>query len=135
MKEKAYKRSAEDSDIDITPMLDVVFIMLIFFVVTASFVKEEAIELYVPPQTSTESPPITRPIVLNIDANDNLSIDGRALDIRAVEAMIVRLKAERPDAMVSVLVDGQASTKTLISAIDGIRSADVMTPSVSIKES
>ena len=134
MKEKAYKRSAEDSDIDITPMLDVVFIMLIFFVVTASFVKEEAIELYVPPETSAK-PPVTSPIVLNIDANDNLSIDGRALDIRAVEAMIVRLKAERPDAMVSVLVDGQASTKTLISAIDGIRSADVMTPSVSIKES
>lgn len=135
MKEKVMnKRDEGDSDIDITPMLDVVFIMLIFFVVTASFVKEEAIGLNLPAKESNENWQ-KKSIVLNIDANNRVSIDGRTLDLRAVESMIVRLKAEQPEASVSVVVDGKANTKTVIGAIDGIRSADVMYPSVSVKAS
>jgi biopolymer transport protein ExbD len=124
----------EDSDIDITPMLDVVFIMLIFFIVTASFVSEKAIPVNVPPlnQASTIQ---SLPIVVKITDLQEIRIQNRIVDARAVKANIVRLRAENPEATVVVRVDEKAKTNLLIQAVDGIRAARVEMPSVSLVRS
>ena len=134
MKKKNLERGNDNSEVDITPMLDVVFIMLIFFVVTASFVKEEDIGLAVAPEHSNNIAE-EKPILLSIDANNQISIDGRNVDLRAITSIIVRMKAERPDASVAVNVNGKANTKTIIGAVDGIRSANILYPSIKIKAS
>jgi len=120
------------SDIDITPLSDVVFIMLIFFIVTASFVKESGLDVNTPSQAPSELPSDTSPIVLLIDAQNQLSIDGRQLDVRAVRPTIVRLKAERPDAVVVIKTSPEAKTKMIVSALDSVRAAKVMQPMVSL---
>ena len=131
MKNKVIQSLDNESDIDITPMLDVVFIMLIFFIVTASFVKEQGIGVFTSPNIA-DSVPTSKPIVLSINSDNQISIEGRAIDARSIESVIVRMKAERPDASVIVRVSGAANTKTVISAVDGIRSADILYPSVTV---
>lgn len=132
MKSKVIKSLDNESDIDITPMLDVVFIMLIFFIVTASFIKEQSIDIYTPPDAKNLVTPSVKPIVLEIDSNNQISIEGRSVDARSIESMVVRMKAERPEASVLVRVSGNANTKAVISAVDGIRSANVLYPSITV---
>jgi biopolymer transport protein ExbD len=123
----------EDTDIDITPMLDVVFIMLIFFIVTASFVKESGIGLNNPPENP--NPPETdapKPIIVEVTELSEIKIQNLIVSARAVKANITRLKAERPDSNVIVKVDPKAKTRSIIEAIDGVRAAKVLLPSVTI---
>ena len=86
MKRLGKSSSEEDADIDITPMLDVVFIMLIFFIVTATFVKETAIDINKPP-ASDLPPPIgaPKPIVIEINQINEIRIANRLLDSRRVK--------------------------------------------------
>lgn len=133
MKRLGKQHSEEETDIDITPMLDVVFIMLIFFIVTASFVKESGLDLNKPPVTDT--PPQdnnARPIVVEINAIDEIRVDNRLLDKRAIKAAITRLTAERPDAAVVIKAEKKAKTKAIIAAVDGIKAAGVKTPTISL---
>ena len=135
MKRLGKAGNEEETDIDITPMLDVVFIMLIFFIVTASFVKESGININKP--EASDTPPDAEaplPIVVVVNDLDEIRIDNRLVDHRAVRPTIIRLKAEAPEASVIVKVDPKAKTKTIIQAIDGIREANVPTPSVSMSE-
>ena len=133
MKRLGKAKAEEQTDIDITPMLDVVFIMLIFFIVTASFVKESGIGVN-KPESSNEPPPIDapRPIVVVVNELNEIRIDERLVDYRAVRPTIIRMKAESPESSVIVKVDPDAKTKTVIEAVDGIRAANVMTPSISL---
>ena len=133
MKRLGKTSSEEDADIDITPMLDVVFIMLIFFIVTASFVKETAIDINKPPASNEPPPPkAPKPIVVEINALSEIRISNRLLDFRRVKPTITRLKAESPDSPVIVKVDPKAKTKAIIQAVDGIRSANVPQPTISM---
>lgn len=123
----------EDTDIDITPMLDVVFIMLIFFIVTASFVKESGIGINNPP--ANPNPPdvdAPKPIVVEITELSEIKIQKLVVSARAVKANITRLKAERPESSVIVKVDPKAKTSAVMQAVDGIRAAKVMLPSVTL---
>ena len=126
----------EDVDIDITPMLDVVFIMLIFFIVTASFVKENGFGLFSPPPPikNTEQPS-TLPIVVKVTALDTIEIQDRVVNYKSVRPTIIRLKAESPDASVVVRIDKKAKTKMVIKAVDGIRAANVALPAISLASS
>jgi len=123
----------EETDIDITPMLDVVFIMLIFFIVTASFVKESGIGINNPPENN-EPPPLDapKPIVVKVTDLNEIKIQDRIVDARAVKPTITRLKAESPESSVVVKVDPKAKTKSIIEAMDGIRAANVLLPSVTM---
>lgn len=114
----------EEAKIDLTPMLDVVFIMLIFFIVTATFVKELGLDINKPPDveiTNTESDSIT----IVIKANDRIEIDGLSVDKRAVSAMIIRRKAENPKASVSVLAYSKSHADTLVAVVDAINDAGI----------
>lgn len=123
----------EESQIDMTPMLDVVFIMLIFFIVTASFVKEAGIDVN-RPDAATAVQKSRANILVAISENNEVWINKRQIDIRAVQANIERLYAENPQGSVVIQADEQANTKTLIEVMDAARSAGVFDVSVATDE-
>ena len=118
--------SDDGSEIDLTPMLDVVFIMLIFFIVTASFIKESSIALNVP-EKQDEKPPTTESanILVSVTASNEIWLEQRRIDVRAVRANIERLYAEFPKAIVIIKADGESSAKTFVAVADAARAAGV----------
>ena len=125
----------EDAGIDLTPMLDVVFIMLIFFIVTASFVKESGLEINRPDQTESQNESELKNIVLQVTATDEIWLDGRRIDIRAVRANVERLHAENPKATVIIQSNPKATNATLTKISDQAREAQVYDVSLVIQGS
>lgn len=119
-------RSTSDqiSDIDMTPMLDIVFIMLIFFIVTTSFVKESGIDVNRPTAQTAEKKEQAN-IIVSIKANGEIWIDKRAVDVRAVRANVARLQAENPLGSVIIAADRDTKTHVLVQVMDQIRMAGV----------
>jgi biopolymer transport protein ExbD len=120
----------EESEINLTPMLDVVFIMLIFFIVTASFIKEAGIDVNRPDAPVTESKPEDANILVLINANDEIWIERRLIDPRAVRANIERMHAENPDGSVVIQANNQSTNKILVEVMDAARSAGVYNISI-----
>jgi biopolymer transport protein ExbD len=121
----------EEAEINITPMLDIVFIMLIFFIVTTSFVKEKGLEVSRP----SNSPPKQveqkkGPIVIKIDASSNITLKGRMLEPKAVEANLEREKAEKPDSPLIVASHPDAETESLVTVLDAAKAVDIASVSV-----
>jgi|TARA_B110001454_G_scaffold32641_1_gene31955 biopolymer transport protein ExbD len=114
----------EEEGIDITPMLDVVFIMLIFFIVTASFVKESGIEVNRPDANTASAKP-SASILIAINDLGEIWINKRKIDEGQVRANIERLHAENPQGTVVVQADEEARTKVLVAVMDAAREAGV----------
>jgi len=113
-----------EGEIDITPMLDVVFIMLIFFIVTASFVKESGIEVNRPDASTAQAKPRAN-ILIAINENDEIWINKRRVDESQVRANIERLHAENPQGTVVIQADEEAKTRKLVAVMDAARQAGV----------
>jgi len=120
----------EESEINLTPMLDVVFIMLIFFIVTASFIKEAGIDVNRPDAPVTESKPEDANILVLINANDEIWIERRLIDPRAVRANIERMHAENPEGSVVIQANNTSTNKILVEVMDSARSAGVYNVSI-----
>ena len=120
----------EGDEINLTPMLDVVFIMLIFFIVTASFIKEAGIDVNRPDAPVTESKPEDANILVIINANDEIWIDRRMIDPRAVRANIQRMHAENPKGTVVIQANKRSTNKVLVWVMDSTRSAGVYSISI-----
>ncbi|MEC9406708.1 MAG: biopolymer transporter ExbD [Pseudomonadota bacterium] len=114
----------QDSGIDLTPMLDVVFIMLIFFIVTATFVKEAGIDVDRPPATTAERQDLAN-ILIAISPDDDIWIDNRRIDERDLAATIKRLHAENPQGSVVIQADRESTHKTLVVVMDAVQKAGV----------
>ena len=129
------RRTEEESQIDMTPMLDVVFIMLIFFIVTASFVNEIGLQVDRPP-TTDQPPPDTdnTNIVFRISESNEIRFEGRRIDIRAVRANVERMHAERPEAKVVVSAHPKSKTELFVKISDQSREAGVYDVSLSTDE-
>lgn len=123
----------EGVGVDMTSMLDVVFIMLIFFIVTTSFVKEAGIEVN-RPGASTAERQERASIMVAVSAEGEIWIDRRQVDVRAVRANIQRLRAENPEGAVVIQADTEARTGLLIEVMDQVRLAGVMDVSVATQE-
>ena len=123
----------EEAQIDLTPMLDVVFIMLIFFIVTASFIKEAGIEVN-RPEASTSEPKENVNILVAINANNEIWMDKRRIDVRAVRANIERLHAENPKGAVVVQADNKSNTETVAAVLDASREAGVYDVSLATED-
>jgi biopolymer transport protein ExbD len=123
----------EDAAIDMTPMLDVVFIMLIFFIVTASFVKEAGIDVN-RPEAATAVKKDRANILVAISDKGEIWINKRRVDVRAVQANIERLHAENPQGTVVIQADKKATTDTLIKVMDASRSAGIEDVSIATDE-
>ena len=119
----------EEAEINITPMLDVVFIMLIFFIVTASFVKESGLEVN-RPDAPTAVKKENANILVAIGASNEISINRRRIDPRAVRANIERMHAENPEGAVIIQADKKAFTETLVLVMDSARQAGVFNVSI-----
>ncbi len=122
-------RRAEQSEVNLTPMLDVVFIMLIFFIVTASFVKEAGIEITRPP-AATAVRQERGNIMVAITANDQIWIDRRPVDPRFVRANIERLHAENPQGSVVIQADKDSKNGLLVQVMDAARLAGIKSVSL-----
>ncbi len=122
-----------EASLDITPMLDVVFILLIFFIVTATFVKEAGIEVN-RPAANTATPQDKANILVAIDSENVVWIDKRRIDLRAVRPNIQRLHSLNPQGAVLIQADKGSNTATLISVMDETRAAGVTNIAISAEK-
>jgi biopolymer transport protein ExbD len=122
----AKSKSAADEEagaIDLTPMLDVVFIMLIFFIVTASFVKEPGVEVDRPDATTVDK--VKTPILIAINADDEIWVNKAEVDERQVKKQIEALLAETPKGKVVIQADKEATIEVLTQVAQSAREAGV----------
>ena len=124
-----FQQEGQD-EIDLTPMLDVVFIMLIFFIVTATFVKEIGIDVNSPDKNQNVKDADKQSIVIQITNRDRIKIRGRDVDFRAVRANIERLHAENPEAPVVVQPHPDSTIEVMVHVMDSARQAGVYNVSI-----
>ena len=126
-------RQEEDADIDITPRLDIVFIMLIFFIVTATFVKESGIDVTRPDaETAVKQNRVA--ILIAIRDNNEIWINRRKVDLASVRANVEKLHAENPQGGAVIQADRQAETGVLVEIMDQVRLAGVGAISIAAEE-
>lgn len=123
----------EMEEIDLTPMLDVVFIMLIFFIVTATFVQEIGLDVGSPDHGPDTLNPEKQSILVQISERDRFLIRGRQVDFRQVRAIIGRLHAENPEAPLIVQPHPESTTESMVHVMDSARQASVFKVSIVAK--
>ena len=117
MKIKRHSPPGDDTGIDLTPMLDVIFIMLIFFIVTTSFIREAGIEVNRPSAETAQREEQTN-ILVAISPEGEVWIDRQRVDIRGLRAVIQKLRAENPEASVVIQADTDARAGLMVEAMD-----------------
>lgn len=132
MRRRARVSEQEEVGIDLTPMLDVVFIMLIFFIVTTSFVKESGIDVSRPQASSAEKKE-SASILIAISEAGEIWLQKRKIDVRSVRANVERLHAETPEGAVIIQSDKSAKTGILVQVMDQVRLAGVTNVSIAAK--
>jgi biopolymer transport protein ExbD len=120
----ALRAEEEDNEINLTPMLDVVFIMLIFFIVTASFIKEAGIDV-TRPEATTADKQEDAAILIAISANDEIWIDRRETDPRALRAAIERLHSENPKGSIVIQADESSTNEMLVIVMQAAKQVGV----------
>lgn len=124
-------RANDEAEINITPMLDIVFIMLIFFIVTTSFVKESGLEVSRPSNAPPKEIKQDKgPIVVKIDGSGLISVKGRILEPRAVQANLEREKAEKPTSPLIIAAHPEADTEALVTILDAAEAVGIESVSV-----
>jgi len=114
------QRPEDEAEINITPMLDIVFIMLIFFIVTTSFVREQGLDISRPQQADNPppQPEDAGQIVVRIDQLSQITVNDRPVDDRAVRANLERERAQKPKAPLIVASHPDADTNSLVLVLD-----------------
>jgi biopolymer transport protein ExbD len=134
MRQRHLLRQKTGTDLNITSMIDVIFILLIFFVATTSFVKETGVEVERPSAATAERQEKLN-ILIAISENGEIWMGGRLLDIRTVRANVEQALAENPESTVIITADKSSRTGLLIQVMDQARLAGVSTVSIAaIKE-
>ena len=126
-------RQEDDAEINITPMLDIVFIMLIFFIVTTVFVKEAGVEVIKPGAESAEPRPQAN-IMIAIRDGGEIWMSGNEVELRQVRGLVEAGRAENPEGSVMVLADQSSRTGILVQVLDQIRLAGVEQVSIAADE-
>ncbi len=123
----------EDNEINLTPMLDVVFIMLIFFIVTASFINESGIEVNRPSAFTSEKQPEAN-ILIAISPSDEIWIDKKLIDPRAIRPVIERLHSENPKGSIVIQADSESTNEALTLVMEAAKLAGVANVAISALE-
>ena len=126
MRKIAKEQDQGGAEIDLTPMLDVVFIMLIFFIVVASFIKEAGVEVNRPDDNQPDNPEDSTSILVEVASDNQIWMENRRVDIRAVRANIQRLLAEDPEATVTIKVEKGAEAGIVVDVADAARESGVV---------
>ena len=116
------KHNSDEADVDMTPMLDIVFIMLIFFIVTATFVKQSGLEVIRPPADTAEDQRRVS-ILIAVGPGDSVWMDNKEVDVRAVRAGVEKLLAENPLGSVVIQADEKSKSGILMQVMDQVRQA------------
>ncbi len=123
--------SAEEAqEIDLTPMLDVVFIMLIFFIVTASFVKEPGVDINSPSADNDDRKKYAQ-ILIGVTDQNKIWVNREEIEVTAVKNYVQKLRAENPNGTVVIRADDKASVETLVKVMDAAR--EIVGADVAIK--
>lgn len=126
--------NGDDAEINMTPMLDIVFIMLIFFIVTTSFIKETGVTIN-RPVAQTAQKKSKGNILIAIKPDNEIWIDKRNVDIRAVRANVEKLSAQNPESSVIIQADEDSKTGLLVRVMDQVRLAGIFNISIAAEES
>jgi biopolymer transport protein ExbD len=117
-------RTSDEPEINITPMLDIVFIMLIFFIVTTTFIKETGVTVEKPDAVSAEPRPQGN-ILVGVDADNQVWMNGNQIELSDVRTQVERARAENPEGSVIVVADRQARQGRLVDVMDQVQAAGV----------
>lgn len=134
MSARRHQVQQDESELDITPMLDIVFIMLIFFIVTTSFVKESGISVNSPSASSAVSQDKAS-IFVAINNNGDVWIDKRQVDVATVRAIIARMHTNNPEGSVVIQADKEVNADQLMNVMDQVRLAGVKNIALAAKKS
>ncbi len=128
-KKHSLGQEEESEEINLTPMLDVVFIMLIFFIVTATFIKEAGIQVE-RPDTFTADTQDDAAILIAISASDEIWIDRKEREPQAVRGIIERLHAENPKGSIVIQADEDSTNEKLVMVLEAAKAAGVSNVSI-----
>lgn len=123
----------EESEINLTPMLDVVFIMLIFFIVTATFIKETGVEVN-RPDTKTAELKKTVSLLVGVAPDNGIWIDKKRVDIRNVRPMMERLHAENPKGGLVIQADSDSKVEKVLAIMEAARNIGINQVAVASEE-
>jgi len=113
-----------DDDVNVTPLLDIVFIMLIFFIVTATFIKEPGVEVEKPPADTAEDQRLVS-VLVAIDSSNKIWINNKEVALDGVRAAVERLRRESPRGSAVIQADGSAHSEYLVEVLQHLRAAGV----------
>lgn len=125
--------SDNDSEIDMTPMLDIVFIMLIFFIVSSSFIREAGVDINRPTANSAEEKESVG-IMIAITPEGQIWLDQKQTDIRMIRPTLEKLKVEQPEVAVLIQADQNAKTGSLIKVMDQVKLSGIHQIAVATKD-
>ncbi|MBT1443170.1 biopolymer transporter ExbD [Shewanella sp. JM162201] len=124
MARKKHSNVDEEAQIDMTPMLDIVFIMLIFFIVTTSFVKPSGLDYNKPPAAQATKKPSAN-IFIGISKTGIIMMENRQVDVERVTANVERMLAEAPEASVLIQADKEAQHGLVVKVLDQVKAAGI----------
>ena len=128
------REKSKTSDINMAPLIDMVFLLLIFFMVTTSFVKETGIEVN-RPTASTAQLKEKGNILIGVDAKGRVFLERKQIDIRSVRAHIERCLAENPESSIVIVADKASQTGVVIQVMDQCRLAGAKNISIAASKS
>ncbi len=131
MSRRRLKKANQGVDLNLTPLIDMIFILLIFFMVTASFVKESGIEVERPVANTSESR--NPSVIVSVDSNNTIWLDNKTIDIRSVHAWLANFIRESPEVSVVITADIMSRSGIVIQVLDACREAGIKNVSVATK--
>ncbi len=131
---RSFRRNSKTEGINMAPLIDMVFILLIFFMVTTSFVKETGIDIQ-RPTASTAALKEKGNILIGVSADGLVFLDRKQIDIRSVRAHIERCLAENPEGAVVIVADKASHTGVVIQVMDQCRLAGATNVSIAASKS
>ncbi len=126
---RSRRRPQAEADVDMTPMLDIVFILLIFFIVTAVFVQEKSINMLPPPPSPEQDEPDKQAPVILIQINDRnvIFVNQTVTDVRRVGPSIERFRADNGESAVLIVPHNEAEHGTVVSVFDAAKATGAST--------
>lgn len=127
-------RESDDSDVNVTPLLDIVFIMLIFFIVTSVFIKEPGVEVQRPDAQTAEERRLVS-VLVAITSDNQIWVDNRQVPLEGVRTAVERLRRENPKGSAVIQADAGSHTRYLIEVLDQVQAAGINDVAVAAKKS
>lgn len=133
MARRSFSQPEDDEDVNVTPLLDIVFIMLIFFIVTSTFVKEPGVEVDRPSAVTAQERKLAS-IIVAISAEDEIWINKERVELEGVKTAVEQLRRENPKGTAVVQADAESKTRLLVEVVNQIRATGISDVAVSTED-